>query len=354
MMPSVPVSATAITQTMTDILCADGCALDEARCVAEHLTEASASGHDSHGIIRILRYHHWLRTGQLKAGQSLTPMVELDAFTLFDGNSGMGQWLARDAVARGIEVAKRTGFSGIGLRRAGHIGRLGAYTEQAAAAGLVSIMFVNVAGSQLVAPFGTGKRAASTAPVSVGVPNPGGDDFILDFATSIVAEGKALVAAQGGAALTLDALVDQNGVPTRDPEVLYGATVSEAVPDPLMGSGALQAFGLHKGSGLMLACELLAGALTSNGTNGATKHPFGNGLLALFIDPVRLDAEQAIFPEVASYIDFVRSLTPGAGTDRVLIPGDKERALRAERMRDGIPLPQRVADEIAALATSLL
>ncbi|SHI05607.1 Ldh family oxidoreductase [Marivita hallyeonensis] len=354
MMETVTVDPAEITQTMVDILRAGGCAEDEARCVAEHLTDASATGHDSHGIIRILRYHQWLQTGQIRAGQGLTPMVELDAFTLFDGNSGMGQRLARDAVARGIAMAKDRGFAGIGLRRAGHIGRLGAYTEQAAAEGLVSIMFVNVAGSQLVAPFGTGQRAASTAPVSVGVPNPGGDDFILDFATSMVAEGKALVAAQGGAPLKVDALVDSDGRPTRDPAVLYGESVSSAVPDPRGGDGALQAFGLHKGSGLMLACELLAGALTSNGTNGATEHPFGNGLLAVFIDPARLDAEGAIFPEVAGYIDFVRGLTPGTDTDRVLIPGDRERTLRAKRMREGIPLPKRVAEEIEALARNEL
>lgn len=351
--PDAHIETTSLTAAIAGILEADGCGPEEALCVAEHLVDASCAGHDSHGVIRILRYHEWLTTGQLKPRQSLKLISDLGALRQFDGGSGMGQWLGRHAIEQAIEIAEGSGFGAVALRNAGHIGRVGTYAEQAAKAGLVSIMFVNVAGSRLVAPFGTARRAGSTAPVTIGVPNPAGDDFILDFATSLVAEGKALVAAQGGAALTQDALVDEDATPTRNPGVLYGETVHSTVPDPNLGPGALRAFGLHKGSGLMLACELLGGALTGNGTNGATTHRFGNGLLAILIDPARLDDLGMFQEEVAQYLRFVQEAPPANGIDEVMIPGDKERKLRVIRRRDGIPMPGKVYEGICALTEAI-
>ena len=342
-----------LARRLAAILQAAGCREEEASVAGAHLVEASLSGHDSHGVIRILRYHEWFQTGRIVPGRDIRLVADLGALRQFDGGDGLGQWLARAATAEGIALARVHGLSAVALRRAGHVGRLGAYAEQATAAGLVSIMFLNVAGSRLVAPFGAAERAGSTAPVAIGVPNPGGDDFVLDFATSEVAEGKVLVAAQGGAPLASDALSDADGRPSRDPAVLYGPTVDADVPDPRAGPGALRAFGLHKGSGLMLACELLGGALTGNGTNGPADHRFGNGLFAVFVDPSKLDGAGAVGKEVARYLAFVQNAQPAKGTARVLIPGDRERALRAERRRTGLPLPRRVFVAIEALSGRL-
>jgi len=342
-----------LTDALRAILVADGCAEDEADAVAVHLVEASLSGHDSHGVIRISRYHQWLGTGQIKARQPLKTLLDSGTLIQLDGQDGMGQWLAREATAMAIDRAREHGTAIVALRRAGHFGRLGAYAEQCCAAGMVSIQFANVAGSRLVAPFGSAGRCISTAPVAVGVPNGKGDDFILDFATSMVAEGKALVAGQGGKPLPGDALVDGDGALTGDPRALYGDSLDTPVPNPRHGPGALRAMGDHKGSGLALACELLAGALTGNGTNGATDHPFGNGLLMIVVDPARLDDRGGFAREVADYIDFVRASPPARGVGHVLVPGDKERATRAARRRDGLPLPPPVFDAILALARAL-
>ena len=110
------------------------------------------------------------------------------------------------------------------LRNAGHIGRVGDWAEMAAAEGLVSMHFVNAAGSLLVAPFGGVEKRLSTAPYCVGIPRQGQDPLVLDFATSIVAEGKVLVASQGGKKLPNGALVDPDGKLSEDPPVLYGRT----------------------------------------------------------------------------------------------------------------------------------
>lgn len=335
------------------ILEAGGCSQDEANTVAQHLVAANLSGHDSHGVIRTARYHQWLGSGVITGRTPLATVMDGGALLQLDGQHGVGQWLAREATARGIERAKQYGCAIVALRRAGHVGRLGTYAEMACASGLVSIQFVNVTGSKLVAPFGAAERRMSTNPVAVGVPNDAGDDFILDFATSLVAEGKALVAAQGGKALPMGALVDGAGRLTDDPRALYGDSLQTALPDARYGDGALRTMGEHKGSGLSLACELLAGALTGNGTNGPTERPFGNGWLAIFLDPARLDDTGGFATEVAQYVEAVRTARPAAGTDRVRIPGDVERETRAERLRNGLPLAPATLSSILAVADEL-
>ena len=166
----------------------------------------------------------------------------------------------------------------------------------------------------------------------------------------MVAEGKALVASQGGHPLPPDALVDAEGRLTGDPEALYGETLRTPVPNPRAGTGALRTMGEHKGSGLALACELLAGALTGNGANAPGERAFGNGMLSIFLDPARLDDTGGAADEVASYVAHVRDLPPAQGVESVLIPGDRERRLRRERGENGLTVPAPVLDGILAVA----
>lgn len=347
------IDPTALSRTIERILLADGCTADEAHTVADHLVMASLSGHDSHGVIRTMRYHLWIGEEVINPDTRPTTILDSGPLVQLDGNDGMGQWLAREATERGIGKAREGGIGLVALRRAGHVGRIGTYAEQACAAGMVSIQFCNVNGSLLVAPFGTARRAIGTDPVAVGIPNPGGDDFILDFATSLVAEGKALVAGTGGKPLPDDALIGPDGHPTGDPRVLYGDSLDSANPNPLDGPGALRAMGGHKGSGLALACELLAGALTGNGANREGGQRFGNGLLSIILDPATFDDRGGFGREVADYIAFVQSAPPAAGVERVLIPGDKERMLRAERSANGLPMTETVLAGILGVADEL-
>ena len=161
----------------------------------------------------------------------------------------------------------------------------------AAAEGLVSVHFVNAAGSLLVAPFGGVEKRLSTAPYCVGIPRQGQDPIVLDFATSIVAEGKVLVASRGGKKLPTGALVDPDGTLSEDPAVLYGPLHAEGPRDHTKGTGAIRAFGEHKGSGLAFICELLGGALTGTGATAPDRH-FANGMLAFYIDPKVIDTSE--------------------------------------------------------------
>jgi uncharacterized oxidoreductase len=208
----------------------------------------------------------------------------------------------------------------------------------AAAEGLVSVHFVNAAGSLLVAPYGGVQKRLSTAPYCVGIPRQGQDPIVLDFATSIVAEGKVLVASRGGKKLPKGALIDLDGSLSEDPAVLYGPHSAEGPRDHTRGTGAIRAFGEHKGSGLAFVCELLGGALTGTGATAPDRR-FANGMFAIYVDPKVVDTSNFFDGEISRYVEFIRATKPVAGVDAVLIPGDPERKMRAERTRDGVPLP---------------
>jgi len=314
------------------------CDSAESELISKYLIAANLTGHDSHGVLRTSRYVKWLAEGLFQAGRSIKIVSENDSMAIIDGDYGMGHWVANQAVNFGIEKAKKNGCYIVALRNAGHIGRVGSWAINAAAEGLVSVHFVNARGSVLVAPFGGTERRFSTAPFCVGVPRKDEPPVILDFATSIVAEGKVMVTAKGGKPLPEGALIDENGQLSSDPKTLYGEAGPDAPVDLRDGKGAIRAFGDHKGSGLALMCELLGGALTGNGTAGPPGRPFANGMLSIYIDAATMDDQGGFAKDVAEYVEFVLSANPADPAKPVLVPGDPERATEAERRANGVPL----------------
>jgi len=311
---------------------------EEARRIATYLTTANLTGHDSHGVIRVPVYIRWKKMGSVVPDQTVDLVVDTPSLAVIDGRFGYGQTVTPQAVKLGIEKCKKAGLAAIALRNAGHIGRVGDWAEMAAAEGLVSVHFVNAAGSLLVAPYGGVQKRLSTAPYCVGIPRQGQDPIVLDFATSVVAEGKVLVASRGGKKLPTGALVDADGTLSEDPAVLYGPYSPDGPRDHTGGTGAIRAFGEHKGSGLAFICELLGGALTGTGATSGDRR-FANGMLAFYIDPKVIDTTSYFDDEISRYVDFIRETKPVSGVDRVLIPGDPEREMRAERTKNGVPLP---------------
>ncbi|TVQ29939.1 MAG: malate/lactate/ureidoglycolate dehydrogenase [Geminicoccaceae bacterium] len=331
-----------LTGLVTALFSAKGASHGEAQDVAASLVGANLTGHDSHGVVRVPRYLDWIDDGTLRPGRELDLVTDGGVFVLADGGHGFGQTLGRRIVDLGIDRASTHGVAITALRRSGHIGRIGEWAERAAAADLVSIHCVNVHGSVLVAPFGAREKRFSTAPFAVGVPQPDAPPLILDFATSLVAEGKVLNAFKGGKALPADCIIATDGQLTDDPCAFYGTTDRSVVPVTAKAPGALVAMGLHKGSGLAFMMELLGGALTGGGTCGPDKTPVANGMLSIYLDPHRLDPANDFHGEVARFVAWVRGAAPRPGIDEVLVPGDAERRLRLERTAEGVPLPVEV------------
>ena len=133
---------------------------EEARRIATYLTTANLTGHDSHGVIRVPVYVHWKKMGSVVPDQTVEIVVDTPSLAVVDGKFGYGQTVTPQAVRIGIEKCKKAGLAAIALRNAGHIGRVGDWAEMAAAEGLVSVHFVNAAGSLLVAPYRRRREAA--------------------------------------------------------------------------------------------------------------------------------------------------------------------------------------------------
>ena len=335
---SVTIDAKRLETLVADTFAKAGCSKAEAGRIGKYLTIANLTGHDSHGVQRVPRYLDTLAQGVIVADQKIKVVTDTPVLAVVDGRFGFGQTVAPQAVEVGIKKCKAMGLAAVGLRNAGHIGRVGDWAEMAAAQGLVSVHFVNAYGSSLVAPFGGVDRRFSTAPYCVGVPMKGGAPLILDFATSIVAEGKVLNASFGGKAIPDDALIELDGKTSGDPHVLYGDYTPTGLRSYRQGKGAIRAFGDHKGSGLAFMCELLGGSLTGTGATEEGK-PFCNGMFSIYIDPKQIDPDGFFPKDVAKYARHVKSSRPSKKGGEVLVPGESEARMRAERGEHGVPLP---------------
>jgi hydroxycarboxylate dehydrogenase B len=345
----IPVDA--LTDFCAEIFAGVGCRAEEAQRVSASLVDANLTGHDSHGVIRAPRYVDRVRAGDLIPNQTIERLVDTPVIGVLDGRFGFGQTIAPIAVDIGVAKAKAVGLSAISLRNSGHVGRVGEWAERAAAAGLISIHFVNAAGSILVAPFGGLDRRLSTAPFCAGIPREGAAPIILDFATSLVAEGKVHVASRGGKPLPPDALIGPDGSLSGDPELLYGPLTPDGPREYARGAGAMRAFGEHKGSGLALICELLGGSLTGNGATGPDRK-FANGMFSLYVDPKRVDPSHVFDADMTRYIDWLQGAKAIPG-QTVMTPGEPERAARAKRALSGVPLPAEAWASIVAAARSV-
>ena len=231
---------------------ADGSSDQEARLVADHLVLANLFGHDSHGVGMMPHYIQNTGNGACVRNHHAKISRDNGAVIVVDGGAGYGQVVAKEAMDIGIERAKKHGVCVVGLKNAHHIGRIGHWGEQCARAGMVSTHWVNVHGHKsLVAPFGGAEPRFTTNPYCTAVPRKGKEPIVLDFATSQVAAGKVRVAHNKKTPMDPGLLIDSEGNATADPGVLYNAPY-----------GAILPFGLHKGGGLAVICDILAGALT--------------------------------------------------------------------------------------------
>ncbi len=341
-------AATLRTQTAR-ILGAVGSLPAEAEQVAANLVLANLSGHDSHGVGMVPRYVEAAAEGGLVPNASLRVDCDAGAMLALDGQRGYGQIVGVQAMEMGIQRARAHGSCILTLARAHHLGRIGHFAEMAAAQGLVALHFVNVLARPVVAPWGGGDGRFGTNPCCIGVPLAGAEPFILDFATSRVAQGKMRVAHNQGQQVTPGMLIDEHGAPTTDPGVVV-------VPQRNGLFGALLTFGEHKGYGLAVACELLGGALSGGGTwhrAADGKRSILNGMLVVLIDPARLGTQAHFEREAAAFVAWLRQSPPGPGFDAVQIAGEPERSARALREQEGLWLDDTTWSEIVAAGASV-
>jgi hydroxycarboxylate dehydrogenase B len=339
--------AESLTTFAKNLFVAAGVSMREAQIVAQSLIGANLRGYDSHGVMRIPFYVAAIRDGRVVPGATLKIERETPAALACDGGWGLGQVLAHDLIDLLVAKAGKVGVACGTLRRAAHIGRVGEYAEQAAAAGMVSILCANSHGSgQRVAPVGGIAGRLGTNPISVGFPNGKDGPFILDFGTSATAEGKVRVKRIAGESVPMGWILDSEGNPTTDPNKLYANPAGTILP-----MGGDQAY---KGFGLAFMIEMLAGALSGGQCSfpGAPP-PVGNDALFIVLNPAHFGGTDHLRTQVGILEPFVRETPRRANCDAIILPGDPERKLMAQRLEQGIPLDEGNWTELTKLAAEL-
>jgi uncharacterized oxidoreductase len=340
----VTIHAEPLKDVVRAIVTAAGSSAREADLVADHLIEANLTGHDSHGVGMLPRYVEVFLAGDLKINEHVSVVSDTGPMLTLNGNAGFGQVMGFEAMERGIERAAQHGVAVVGLANSHHIGRIGHWAEQCIRAGYVSMHYVNVISEPVVAPFGGRDARFVTNPFCVGIPLPGQEPILLDFATSRIAMGKVRVAMNKGEQVKPGTLLDHQGEPTTNPRVLF--------EEP---HGALLPFGEHKGFGLALVCELLGGALAGGGTlhYKPKSRAIVNNMLSIIIDPASLGPAAAFREEVERVKEWVKASPPAPGVKSVMVAGEPERLIRARRLAEGIYVDAETWREIAEAAESV-
>ena len=338
-------------QALRDFVAATFAAADvpqaDAEAVAAHLVEANLKGHDSHGVVRVIWYLQAVKDGLTKPGAPITIEKESATTAMIDGGWNFGQIVAREAMAMAVTKAQQSGVGIVVAHQSSHVGRVGAYAEQAAAASMIGMATVNNhGGGHLVAPFGGSERRLSTNPMAYAFPtSDGSPPFVLDMATSVAAEGKMRVARNKGAAVPEGWLLDADGKPTTNPEGLYG--LPPGVILPLGGAAG------YKGFGLSMVVELLAGALSPAGTSRPDPERGGNGIFVMALDPEQFGGVEALTSSFGVLVDWVKRPPYQDGVDEVLVAGEPERRTQAAREADGVPLDDTTWEQMVEAAASV-
>lgn len=326
-----------------EVLQGFGCNREEAEIVASHLVDANLTGHDSHGIGMLPLYGEQILDGNLVPNQQPQLNEPLGAISVVDARRGFGHRMALLALDHAMQCVPEHKVAILALRNSGHVSRVGTYSEYCAARGYVSIHMVNVVGhAPIVAPFGSRQSGFSTNPISMAMPVAGQAKPLLDIATSTVAFGKVRVASNKGEKMPPGCLVDEQGLETLDPDPMARSRI-----------GALSAFGAHKGSGLGIFVELLAGALASTDTVATMEHlPHGviNNMFSIIIDPAAFDSADAVASRTMDFYNFIKEKQPALGTESVLMPGETEQHNRQQRNDKGIPVDDETVRQILEIA----
>jgi LDH2 family malate/lactate/ureidoglycolate dehydrogenase len=303
----------------------------ESSIQADVLTEADLRGHHSHGLQRLPVLAARIKNRLIQVNVEPEYAWTADSVLSVDGKDGLGPFVAESALQRAKAVVGQRGIVAVAIRNSSHIGMIGYYCERRAREGLVCIAMTE--SEALVHPHGGKKALVGTNPIAIGIPSSGAP-FVFDMATSTSAIGKIYASKHRGEPIPLGWAIDSEGTPTTDPDAaLKGSLTPAAGP---------------KGYGLGISIGILAGLLPGGeigrlvlGTLD-TESRCTKGDLFLLLNPAAFAGGPTLAGRVASYLDELRHSPRQRDAQPVIVPGDRARELRDERMRDGIPLPKEV------------
>ena len=311
-----------------------------AETVAVSLVDANRRAVDSHGVARLPVYCERLRAGHIN--RRPVPKVEREdgAVALVDADEGPGQVAGVFATDLSIDLARRYGVGVVAVHRSSHYGAAGYYAIRAAQAGMIGMSTTN--SEPFVIPYGGIGHALGTNPIALAAPTPDGI-FDTDMATSQVAVNRIFNARDEGREIPEGWGVDAQGQTTTDPNDVFAAV-------PLGG---------YKGYALAVLVEVLSGVLSGSGVGHGIgrlyedARPQDVGHFHLALDAGRLAGRERAAELLGRLLADLKAIPPAPGVDEVLVPGEPEARAKAERERDGIPLPPTLWTTLEALSGEL-
>ena len=322
------------------LFCAAGAPEEHSRIVAQHLADNNLTGHDSHGLIRIIQYLRQIKEGVIIPAAKPEIVSDSPGVAQVDGHYGFGQVAAKFSTELAIDKAKKQGVSCVTMRYLRHLGRVGAYAEMASRAGCAAILYCATGGQAIsAAPFGGSQRRLGTNPIAMAFPSEEEGPILSDFATSVAAEGKIRVSRARGQKLPDGWILDKEGRPSNDPNDFYdgGAIL------PVGGSVG------HKGFCLAVMTDLMGGILSGDDFPGAPGKQLSNASLIVAIDVERFAPISAIKSKVSKLVDYVKDTPLAPGFNGVMYPGEKEARNRKERGQNGVEIEDETWNQVMAL-----
>ena len=307
--------------------------------------QTSLWGIDSHGIARLPHYLNRISHGSIRARPNIVVTPTGPCTAQVAGDAGLGIVVAWRANEAAMQMARASGIGAVGVSDSSHCGAVGLYSRAAARAGLIGLAFTH--SDSIAAPFGGHRPFFGTNPISLAFPRGGRDSIdeplCLDMATTSIPWNRVMNARREGLALPPDVAVDAQGEATQE-------AVNAAALRPLGGAD----YG-HKGYGLALVIELLCGPLNGNPYGpqigpmyAELTRPRNLGAFFIVLDPLRFAGGATL---TASLEHMARALAAQPG--KVLLPGDPELAVQAQRRREGIPIESGLRTEILAWSERL-
>ena len=337
----VHVHASQLNRFIKQILTSAGLCEGNSQIVADSITTADLFGFHSHGVIRIPHYIKRLRIGSLNKNPDIRVVKKTGNTAIVDGDHGMGHAVAYFAMQEAIKLAEN-GVGFVGVNRSSHFGIAGYTAIQAVKKDMIGIVVSHT--DAVMIPFGGKRPAVGTNPLAVAVPTDREYPILLDMATSAASLGKILVAKSKGEQIPSDWAVDEEGIPTTDPDKVKYLM-------PMAGP---------KGYAMALIFDILSGPLTGSLFGKRLPKMYGDyekhREMGHFIGAIKVENFVPIDEfkkNVGILIDEIHDTPLAKGFDRILVPGEKEYLTQMQYKKEGIPIPSETVKELRAVAQEL-
>lgn len=310
------------------------------RIVSDSLVQADLRGIESHGVVRTLIYHQRVESQMINHTKEVEVIQEDDATLLIDGNNNFGAYIGTQALNRAIDKARKRGVAIAGVKGSNHFGTGAFYALKAIEQDMILLVLSNA--SQTMPPSGGIRPFIGTNPLAIGVPAGTQLPFLLDMATSVVARGKIIVAAQKGEDIPPGWAIDKYGNPTTDANLAL--------------EGAVLPVGGPKGYAISMFIDILSGVLTGAGFGKYVNNMYENweepqnvGHFFLVIDINKFMPIDSFKTRMDTYISELKGEPTAPGVEEIMIPGEIEFKRALDRKENGIELPINVVTDLYKL-----